>query len=58
MNVANFARNNRFFAGFGWQPDPDRNLVLEVGYLNQFLRREDGDDGMNHIIGTTLLWTR
>ncbi|MEM1451002.1 MAG: DUF2490 domain-containing protein [Planctomycetota bacterium] len=49
---------NRFFAGLGWQPDPDTNLVLEVGYLNQFLRREDGEDGMNHIIGTTLLWLR
>ena len=49
---------NRFFAGFGFHPDPENDLTLEIGYLNQFLRREDVEDGMNHILGTTLLWTR
>jgi hypothetical protein len=42
---------NRLFAGFAWQATPKARL--EVGYLNQYVRR-DAQDRMNHVLSTGL----
>ena len=44
---------NRFFAGFAWQLREGR--TVELGYLNQFLRRQNADDLINHILSANLL---
>jgi hypothetical protein len=46
-------RQNRFFAGPGLRLDREKHVVLEVGYLNQWIdrRREDRD---NHVLSLNL----
>lgn len=46
-------RQNRFFAGPGLRLDREKHVVLEVGYLNQWIdrRREDRD---NHVLSFNL----
>jgi len=44
---------NRLFAGLGWQVEQGTNI--EVGYLNQFVRRQGTEDLMNHILSLNLL---
>jgi len=44
---------NRLFAGFGWLLEQGR--TVEVGYLNQLVRRPNGDDLMNHILSLNVL---
>lgn len=46
-------RQNRAFAGLGWQLDD--SLTLEFGYLNQYISRNGADDSMNHVFAITLL---
>lgn len=41
---------NRAFIGLGFKRCPDSGARIEVGYLNQFINRQGGTDGMNHII--------
>jgi hypothetical protein len=49
-------RQNRFFAGPGLRLDREKHVVLEVGYLNQWIdrRREDRD---NHVLSLNLVLT-
>ena len=42
---------NRVFIGFGYKRCPHAAGRTEVGYLNQFINRSGGTDGMNHILG-------
>ncbi len=48
---------NRFFAGVGWILNEDKDLILEVGYLNQYIRRPSAADSMNHLLFVQLLFT-
>lgn len=41
---------NRAFIGFGYKRCPHAPVRTEVGYLNQFVNRQGGLDGMNHIL--------
>ena len=41
---------NRAFIGLGYKRCPDSPVRTEVGYLNQFINRQGGIDGMNHIL--------
>ena len=43
---------NRLFIGIGRRVSQSTNV--EVGYLNQFLPRDDRDDGLNHIISISV----
>lgn len=45
---------NRLFAGIGWRPDGTGSATLEVGYLNQYLRRP-GSDVMAHILSCNVI---
>lgn len=46
-------RQNRAFAGVGLALVT--GLTLEVGYLNQYLSRNEADDSSNHVLAVTLL---
>ena len=41
---------NRVFIGVGFKHEPDAPGRWEAGYLNQFLNRQGGADGLNHIL--------
>lgn len=41
---------NRAFLGFGYKKCPHAAVRTEIGYLNQFINRQGGLDGMNHIL--------
>ncbi len=41
---------NRAFIGFGYKRYPRAAVRTEVGYLNQFINRRGGLDGLNHIL--------
>lgn len=41
---------NRAFIGFGFKRCPHAPVRTEIGYLNQFVNRQGGLDGMNHIL--------
>lgn len=41
---------NRAFVGFGFQRSPHVKGRTEIGYLNQFINRQGGIDGLNHIL--------
>jgi len=51
-------RQNRAFAGFGWDLDEERQYTLEFGYMNQWLLNENADDANNHILAVSLLMNR
>ena len=40
---------NRLFVGPQWRLDTEPGVVLELGYLNRFKRREAANDVMDHI---------
>jgi hypothetical protein len=46
-------RQYRAFAGLGWFLNSKKTVSLEVGYLNQWLDRED-QDRMNHVVSVNL----
>lgn len=41
---------NRAFLGFGYKRCADAPVRTEIGYLNQFVNDQGGEDGMNHIL--------
>ncbi len=41
---------NRIFVGIGWNPETVDYFKAEVGYLNQFIYNESGDDRMDHLL--------
>lgn len=45
---------NRAFLGLGWRSKPESPLTVEVGYLNQFVRRSTADR-VNHILSINFL---
>lgn len=47
---------NRAFLGFGFKRRDEDRVRMEVGYLNQFVRRPGGRDGMNHILSINLFF--
>lgn len=46
---AGFDQNRAFF-GVGFKPSPESKIRFELGYLNQFIYRPGGENGMNHIL--------
>lgn len=47
---------NRAFIGLGYKKCPDARVRTEVGYLNQFINRQGGLDGMNHILSVNFFF--
>jgi hypothetical protein len=47
---------NRSFIGFGYKPTRDSKVRTEIGYLNQFIDRESGADGLNHILSVNFFF--
>lgn len=47
---------NRAFVGFGWKRCKNARTRTEIGYLNQFINRQGGTDGMNHILSINLFF--
>ena len=47
---------NRAFLGLGFKRHPDAAVRTEVGYLNQFINRQGGVDGMNHILSINFFY--
>lgn len=48
---------NRIFVGLGKKFDGPNSPKIEIGYLNQFLRRKSADDRFNHILSVNWFWT-
>jgi hypothetical protein len=48
---------NRLFLGIGRKFDGLNSPKLEIGYLNQFVRRKSADDRFNHILSVNLFFT-
>ena len=48
---------NRFFMGPYVKLGSNRGLVVELGYLNQFVRRDGGSDSINHLVNLNLLFS-
>jgi hypothetical protein len=48
---------NRFFIGPTMKLGDDRWATLELGYLNQFIRRDGGSDSVNHLVSLNLLFS-
>jgi hypothetical protein len=47
---------NRAFIGLGFKRCKKDKERVEVGYLNQFINRQGGVDGMNHILSVNLFF--
>lgn len=47
---------NRAFVGVGYKRCPHAPVRTEVGYLNQFVNRQGGLDGMNHILSVNFFF--
>jgi hypothetical protein len=47
---------NRAFLGVGYKPHPDAPIRTEIGYLNQYLHRRGGVDGVNHILSVNFFY--
>lgn len=47
---------NRAFLGVGFRSDADSRTRVEAGYLNQFIYRRGGADGMNHILSLSIFF--
>lgn len=61
LNATRYGQNvgftqNRLFVGLGWRPEGWKAARVEIGYVNQYLRRS-GDDAMNHILSASLFLT-
>ena len=55
LNSTDFGQNgsfsqNRAFVGLGWKFDGPHKPKIEVGYLNQFIRRRSRGDRFHHIV--------
>jgi len=48
---------NRLFAGIGIPIGGYSGATLEIGYLNQFVRRSRGEDRVNHILSVNLFFS-
>jgi hypothetical protein len=60
LNDTNWGANtgfsqNRFFAGASAKLSEARKIVVELGYLNQYIRRDGGEDDVNHIVNVNLI---
>jgi hypothetical protein len=47
---------NRTFFGVGYKPTADAPVRTEIGYLNQFINSQGGEDGMNHILSVNFFF--
>lgn len=47
---------NRAFLGVGYRRSPDEPIRVEIGYLNQFINSQGGEDQMNHILSTNFFF--
>lgn len=47
---------NRAFIGFGYKRFAESKVRTEIGYLNQFVDREEGADGLNHILSVNFFF--
>jgi len=47
---------NRAFIGFGYKRCSKSKVRTEIGYLNQFIDRETGPDGLNHILSVNFFF--
>jgi hypothetical protein len=47
---------NRAFIGYGYKRCPNSKVRTEIGYLNQFVNRQGGVDGMNHILSVNFFF--
>ena len=47
---------NRAFIGFGFKRCPHARVRTEIGYLNQYVNRQGGLDGMNHILSLNIFF--
>jgi hypothetical protein len=47
---------NRAFVGFGHKRHPEQRTRTEIGYLHQFINRQGGQDGSNHILSVNLFY--
>lgn len=61
LNETDFGQNgsfsqNRLFVGIGRKFNGLNSPKLEIGYLNQFLRRNSADDRFNHILSVNWFW--
>ena len=62
LNETDFGQNggfsqNRLFVGIGRKFNGPKSPKLEIGYLNQFLRRKSADDRFNHILSANWFWS-
>ena len=48
---------NRVFTGIGCNLSGLNKPRLEVGYLNQFIRKLGDDDPVNHVLSANWFWT-
>jgi len=48
---------NRLFLGLGRKFDVPNSPKIEIGYLNQFIRRKSAGDRYNHILSVNWFWT-
>ena len=48
---------NRLFLGLGRKFDTPNSPKIEIGYLNQFIRRKSAGDSYNHILSVNWSWT-
>ena len=54
--IGSFSQN-RVFTGIGYNLNGLNKPRLEVGYLNQLLRRPGDDDPTNHVLSVNWFWT-
>ncbi len=47
---------NRAFIGVGFKRSPEARIRLEIGYLNQFIYRRGGENGMNHLVSLNIFF--
>lgn len=47
---------NRFFIGPTMKLSDDGPATIEVGYLNQYIRRDGGSDSVNHLVSLNLMF--
>lgn len=47
---------NRAFIGVGYKKCKNARVRTEIGYLNQFINRQGGLDGMNHILSVNFFF--
>ena len=48
---------NRFFIGPTMKLGEGKRATIELGYLNQYIRRDGGSDSVNHLVSLNLLFS-